>query len=137
MRPTFDPRSELRRGYEDHDPELFFAALVARADTTGDCWIWPDLKSGYPRMKFGKGHKQLHRVVLEVKHGSPLGSQAAHHICAVTACVNPDHLQPVTHRDNAAEMLARQSYLSRIAELEAALGAVAPDHPLLYMVEVA
>lgn len=132
-----DQRAELRRGYEDGDAELFFAALVSRADTTGDCWIWPDVRDGYPTTRIRRVRKPLHRMVLEIKHGAPLGSQAAHHTCANTTCVNPDHLQPVTHRDNIAEMLARQSYLNRIRDLEAALAATDPTHPLLTVIAVA
>ena len=131
-------RSPVRAAIEDGDPDLFFAALVAQANTTGDCWVWPRLnRSGYPTVRLGKREVALHRVVLEIKHGAPLGSQHAHHICANAACVNPDHLQPITHRDNVAEMLARQSYLTRIRELEAALAEVRPNHPLLDVVTVA
>lgn len=137
-RPPFDPRGPLRRGFEDGDRDLFFAALVGMANTDGDCWVWPRLnRSGYPSARFGRREMSLHRVVLEVKHGAPLGSQHAHHTCANAACVNPDHLQPVTHRDNVAEMLARQSYLARIRELESALAIADPQHPLLTVVAVA
>ena len=73
---------------------------------------------------------------LEAKHEAPLGSQAAHHICANTKCVNPEHLQPVTHRDNIAEMLARHSYLKRIAELEEAIKELAPNHEVLNRVPI-
>lgn len=131
-------RKPLRAGYEDGDAELFFAALVADADTTGSCWVWPQLNQrGYPIMRAKGREVALHRAVLEMKHGRKLGSQAAHHICASPACVNPEHLQPVTHRDNVAEMLARHSYLARIRELEDALATVSPRHPLLSVIEVA
>lgn len=132
-----DQRGPLRRAYEERDPETFFAALVCQADTATDCWIWPKLNDGYPVLRVRGRDLPLHRAVLEMKHDAPLGSQAAHHACANTACVNPDHLQPVTHRENIAEMLSRQSYLARIRELEAALAMVAPDHPLLAVIEVA
>jgi len=79
---------------------------------------------------------QIHRAVVEASYGRPLGSQHAHHKCANRRCVNPDHLQPVTHRENAAEMLARQSLLSRIAELEEALRETSPHHPLLAHIPV-
>ena len=54
-----------------------------------------------------------------------------------TMCVNPDHLQPVTYRDNIAEMLARSSYISRIAELEKALADISPEHPILKRIPLA
>lgn len=133
-----DQRRPLRYAYEEGDRDLFFAALVAQADTSGDCWVWPRLnRSGYPAARFAGKDVALHRLVLEMKHGASLGSQHAHHTCANAACVNPEHLQPVTHRDNVAEMLARQSYLARIAELENALAVVAPNHPLLAVIRVA
>ena len=52
-------------------------------------------------------------------------------------CVNPQHLQPVTNAANAAEMAARQGYVARIAELEAALAALDPRHPLLNRIATA
>lgn len=103
--------------------------------------MWQGLhKDGYPTIRWSvnsrKRTQSLHRLVLEAKHQASLGSQAAHHVCANTMCVNPDHLQPVTHRDNVAEMLARQAYVSRIRELEEALSVVDPSHPLLQVVAV-
>lgn len=133
-----DQRSDIRRGYEDGIARLFFDAVRrdCKVNESG-CWIWQrQSRQGYPNVRFGKRDHQLHRLVLEVKHGAPLGSQAGHHICANTMCVNPDHLQPITHRDNVAEMLARQSYVARIDELEAALAAVAPGHPVLRAIPV-
>lgn len=132
-------RGPLRTAIEASD----FAALsqhLATRCTLADngCWVWNGaLNDGYPVTQFGKRTVQLHRAVLEVKHGGPLGSQAAHHVCANSRCVNPDHLQPVTHRDNIAEMLARRAYIARIAELEEALRGADPHHPLLGHVRVA
>ena len=78
----------------------------------------------------------MHRLSLEAKYGAPLGSQAAHHVCANTRCVNPEHLQPVTHRDNTAEMMARRAYVDRIAELEEVIKELAPDHEVLNRVPI-
>jgi hypothetical protein len=58
-------------------------------------------------------------------------------------CVNPQHLVPVTHAENMAEMLARRAYRARIADqdaiiasLQAALRSVAPGHPMLVEVKL-
>lgn len=130
-------RSELRRCYEDGDNQGFIAAVLDRVhvDDSG-CWIWPNIKDNYPRYIIGNKDVAMHRAVLEAKEGAPLGSQAAHHKCANSHCVNPDHLQPVTHRENAAEMLARKSLVSRISELEAALEKFDPEHELLKVIPV-
>lgn len=132
-------RSALRAAVEDGDYPSVLVEIRNRSTVdTGGCWIWHGrVNKGYPVVNVGSQKLQVHRLVLEAKHGASLGSQAAHHSCAVSTCVNPDHLQPVTHRDNVAEMLARQSYLSRIRELEEALADLDPDHPLLAVVAVA
>ena len=131
-------RSDLRKAYEANDYKGMLKAIEKRAKVakTG-CWEWNRLDSeGYPRAKIGRKHVSVHRLSLEAKHNAPLGSQAAHHICANTKCVNPDHLQPVTHRDNVAEMLARHSYLDRIAELEEVIKEIAPNHEVLDRVPI-
>ena len=133
-----DRRSPLRKAYESNDYKGILEAIEERAKVakTG-CWEWKKLDStGYPRAIFGDKHIAVHRMSLEAKHEAPLGSQAAHHICANTKCVNPEHLQPVTHRDNIAEMLARHSYLKRIAELEDAIKEIAPNHEVLNRVPI-
>lgn len=103
--------------------------------TIAGCWEWQGRiggKGDYPQVRVGGREVFVHRLAIEAKHeGRPLGKQAAHHICANTRCVNPDHLQPVTARENTAEMLARTYMTRRIADLEAALSIHDPGHPLL------
>ena len=136
-RRVLSSRSELRRCYEDGDNPGFIAAVLDRVyvDDSG-CWIWPKIKDNYPRYSIGNKEVAMHRAVLEAKEGAPLGSQAAHHKCANSHCVNPNHLQPVTHRENTAEMLARKSLTARISELEAALEEFDPEHELLKVIPV-
>ena len=95
---------------------------------TGECWLWPTLdESGYGRLN----GKAAHRLSLEAHLAAPLGRQPVHHKCANRACVKPEHLQPVTHYDNAAEMLARGYMTTRIRLLEQALRELNPSHELL------
>lgn len=135
---ALDRRSPLRKAYEANDHKGMLKAIEKRVSITKNgCWEWNRLDSdGYARVTIGDKNIALHRLVLEAKHEAPLGSQAAHHICANTKCVNPEHLQPVTHRDNVAEMLARHSYLNRIAELEEVIKEIAPNHEVLDRVPI-
>ena len=135
---ALDKRSPLRKAYESNDYKGILKAIEKRVGIAkSGCWEWKQLDStGYPRVRIGDRDIAVHRLSLEAKHEAPLGSQAAHHICANTKCVNPEHLQPVTHRDNVAEMLARHSYLNRIAELEEAIKELAPNHEVLDRVPI-
>ena len=125
--------SPLVAALDDGDAVAFFVALRARCTVTAsECWEWPQRDgSGYPLWPVRGSKFRVHRLVLEVKHGRPLGQQAAHHRCANTQCVNPEHLQPVTHAGNNVEMMQRTYYLARIAELEQALSEASPSHPLI------
>lgn len=123
------PRSPLAVALEDHNYDTVIAEVYKKSILTLDgCWEWPTTdKGGYARFQ----GRSLYRAILEAKEQAPLGSQAAHHKCGNSACVNPEHLQPVTHAENSAEMLQRNAYLRRINELEGALRSISPAHPVL------
>ena len=102
------------------------------------CWEFDYIpSSAYPSAVIDGKVVMVHRISLEAKIGAPLGVQAAHHMCANTRCVNPEHLQPVTHRENIAEMLARNSYIRRIRELEDVIRSSDPTNPVLDRVPMA
>lgn len=134
-----DRRTPLRIAYETQDWASLLREMKGRTMTNPDgCWIWQGrMSKGYPEVIIGGRYMQAHRVTLEARMGAPLGSQPAHHVCAQTTCVNPDHLIPVTHAENIVEMLSRNAYLARIRELEAALEDVAPSHPALGVLPLA
>lgn len=99
--------------------------LHSRSNTDNDsgCWEWNYVdKNGYGRIKVKRNRQQktlsVHRLALEAKLGRPF-VEHAHHKCSNTLCCNPDHLELATANENIAEMLARQSYIARIEELEA------------------
>jgi hypothetical protein len=129
-----DRRTPLRRAYDAGDWAGVIAAVKADCDIRpSGCWEWKRKlhASGYAQVAVAGRSFQVHRLTLQAKLGRPLGKQQAHHVCANTFCVNPDHLQPITARENVAEMMARRYMESRIADLEAALHLLDPRHPLL------
>lgn len=134
------PRSDARVAVELPESGDLIEAVKALCEVNeSGCWVWQGLRDrdGYGRAPSVAGRtRMVHRLVLEAKHGASLGSQHAHHICSNTSCVNPEHLQPVTHRENAAEMLARKSLLARIRQLESALSEADPTNALLAHIEV-
>ena len=71
-------------------------------DKTSDCWLWVGAKNGgvYGHLKVGDGHLLAHRYSYELLVGPiPKGLQIDH-LCFTPLCVNPQHLEPVTPREN-------------------------------------
>lgn len=66
------------------------------------CWIWQGeiTANGYGRFSVGSRNLLAHRWAYEQARG-PIGDGLTiDHLCRVKSCVNPDHLEPVTIRDN-------------------------------------
>lgn len=75
-------------------------------DVTTECWVWQGPHSGtgrgggYPRMKLDGQTVAVHRVVFTHFNGYVPGKKQIDHTCRNRMCVNPDHLEMVTHREN-------------------------------------
>ncbi len=95
---------EYQRGRVKQDMEKRFWDKVNKTDT---CWLWTASKDkrGYGRLNKGKHAQNVlaHRYSYELVHGKiPIGLELDHlkDICGNTSCVNPSHLEPVTHKEN-------------------------------------
>ncbi len=74
----------------------------SRVDQTDTCWNWTHRTSaaGYGRHRVAARDVSAHRFAYELLIGPiPEGLQLDH-LCRNTSCVNPDHLEPVTAREN-------------------------------------
>lgn len=62
------------------------------------CWIWLCYrnKDGYGRI----GGRPAHCVLYEQKYGKVPDGFQLDHKCKIRACVNPDHVEPVTSAEN-------------------------------------
>ena len=65
------------------------------------CWIWTgSQRDGYGRLRINGQLYPAHRFSYELMHGNiPLGL-VPDHLCRNPPCVNPDHLEAVTRREN-------------------------------------
>lgn len=76
-----------------------FEAHVIRGE---DCWGWTGQPggSGYHSLRFGGKRLYAHRVSHELFKGPIPEGFDIDHLCRNPECVNPDHLEAVTHREN-------------------------------------
>lgn len=79
-----------------------FWAKVAIAGPS-DCWEWTGRTDGAGYGRFGNGtHGTVfaHRIAYMAVVGEIPTGKELDHLCRVRHCVNPAHLEPVTHREN-------------------------------------
>jgi HNH endonuclease len=66
------------------------------------CWVWQRARTraGYGQAFDGRKMRPAHKVYYERKYGEVPKGLVLDHLCRVRACVNPSHLEPVTHAEN-------------------------------------
>lgn len=105
-------------------PDLRRLLAKVRSDQRG-CWLWlghtgtQGYGVAYTRPAGKNKAHSAHRVVYEYLVGPiPEGLQLDH-LCRVRNCVNPDHLEPVTNRENTIRGIAAEVNARRYAEMAA------------------
>jgi hypothetical protein len=102
-----------------------------KVEKTSSCWIWlggtlgsRNLRYGNFYLRGGRKRTQAHRWSYEALVGTIPKGLVLDHLCRNTVCVNPEHLEPVTHRTNIlrgeglAAKQARQTHCKRGHSLE-------------------
>lgn len=71
-------------------------------DDDTDCWIWTGAlnEGGYGIVRVGDSMVPVHRYTYHHLVGDIPEDLELDHLCRNRACANPDHLEPVTHREN-------------------------------------
>jgi hypothetical protein len=82
-----------------------YGDIWSRIDKSGagGCWLWQGAtnRDGYGLTKpRGDKLRVAHRVIYEMLVGPIPDGLQLDHLCRVRACVNPEHLEPVTCREN-------------------------------------
>jgi hypothetical protein len=87
------------KGFVPVPVEERFWAKVQKGDS---CWTWTGCKNqrGYGSFWIDGKRRPAHRVSYEMQHGPVDPKLDMDHLCRNPSCVNPAHLEPVTHQEN-------------------------------------
>ncbi len=105
---THDPRATMCRSCSNKQlvhawnapAEQRFWAKVSKTD---ECWLWTGSKNdGYGKFRPVANQRPVlaHRYAYELLVGPIPRDLTLDHLCRVHSCVNPEHLEPVTRREN-------------------------------------
>lgn len=97
------------------------------------CWVWVKRShasrtapgSCYGLMRFDGRDRRAHRVYYEWHKGPVPDGLVLDHLCQVTLCVNPDHLEPVTNAENVRRGTRTKLSHGQVEEIIRALVGVA------------
>ena len=73
-----------------------------QVDKTNNCWVWTGNLNDHGYGRFGINYKRfyVHRLSYEYYKGKISSELEVDHLCKNRRCLNPDHLELVTHREN-------------------------------------
>jgi hypothetical protein len=83
-------------------PKRLVDRLLSHVEKTPTCWLWRGTtgQDGYGRIVVDRRLRGAHRISYEVLVGPVPEGLHLDHLCRVRNCVNPEHLEPVTCREN-------------------------------------
>ena len=76
--------------------------ILSKINKTSKCWLWTGYinNNGYGEAHFNGRKYKTHRLIYELHKGVIPKELEIDHLCRVRNCVNPDHLEVVTHLEN-------------------------------------
>jgi hypothetical protein len=90
-----------------------------KVDPLTGCWIWQRSKNrrGYGLTWNGERMVAAHVMMYELRHGPVPAGKQLDHLCRHRDCCNPDHLEPVTSRENSLRGNGTKLSPTQVAEI--------------------
>lgn len=82
--------------------------IKSRTHMEGNCRVWNGSWCGYPLIAVQGKAIRLHRKLYEIVHGPIPEGMIVRHKCDNKRCLNINHLELGTHRDNRRDRAIRQ-----------------------------
>lgn len=88
---------EMPQGFKNTMPQI-----LAQIEKTSNCWIWKGSTNGdgYGQTCWKGKTLGAYRLMYELSKGKMPRDKCLDHLCRNRLCVNPDHLEPVTNKEN-------------------------------------
>lgn len=76
--------------------------FLSKVNKTGECWNWVARvdKDGYGVFSLNRKNVRAHRYSYEEYKGKIGSGLVIDHLCRNKSCVNPDHMETVTNKEN-------------------------------------
>jgi hypothetical protein len=136
------PQSHTKLGWVKGEPIRYIGGHNTRSspvayleqDTGYDtpCWIWQRSLNdrGYGYLRHQGQCRLAHRVYWTEANGPVPPGMQLDHLCRKPACVNPDHLQPVSNAENTRRgNMAKLTY-EKVAEIRVLLAQGVPQRTI-------
>jgi hypothetical protein len=94
-----------------------YERFIAKVEKTETCWLWLASKNpkGYGSFDTTYAHRWSYEYY---KRPIPVGWQIDH-LCKVTSCVNPDHLEAVTLEENLRRQHGSNGIYCKVGHVKA------------------
>lgn len=108
---------DLARGHLKLSTPTFHEKILLRIRRTASCWEWTGAKTplGYGMFSVCRGSKtktyNAYRLVYQMFRGEIPKDLELDHLCRNSNCVNPDHLEPVSHLENVRRGIRARKFL--------------------------
>lgn len=91
-------------------PQPLYRRLWEKTQVGPGCWLWLGAvnSDGYPVLWDGEHLTYAHRIAYKMVIGAIPEGYDVDHTCYERRCVNPAHLEAVTHKANVQRAWARR-----------------------------